>query len=130
MSVLRAAAHWSRPPSAFLGGEEWGHRDHLLVLAYQRYLDTTCSECGGYVLECRDSANAGVYEVVQDQFCYRKAALEEVTGRKDWESEPGQVLSVQAIDPAVVTRSAVATLTPPDQEQDQANSKPAKDDER
>lgn len=82
------------------------------------------------MFECRDSANAGVYEVVQDQFCYRKAALEEVTGRKDWESDPGQVLSVQEIDPAVVTRSAVATLTPPDQEQGQANSEPAKGDER
>ena len=87
-----------------LGGTEWGERDHLLIFAYQRYLDTTCPECGGYVLECRNAANRGVYEVTQDAYCFRKAALEDVTRAEKFEPENGQLFSVRAIDPEIVTR--------------------------
>lgn len=87
-----------------LGGTEWGERDHLLIFAYQRYLDTTCPECGGYVLECRNPANRGVYEVTQDAYCFRKAALEDVTRAEKFEPENGQLFSVRAIDPEIVTR--------------------------
>ena len=87
-----------------LGGKEWGDRDHLLIFAYQLYLDTTCPECGGYVLECRNPANRGVYEVAQDAYCYRKAALEDVTRAEKFEPENGQLLSVCEIDPGIVAR--------------------------
>jgi hypothetical protein len=99
--------NWSRPPSSFFGGKEWGERDHLLLLAYQRYLDTTCPECGGYVLECRDPDNRGVYEVALDAFCYRKQALEDVTRAEKFEAEHGQLFSVRPIDESIVKRPAL-----------------------
>lgn len=82
------------------------------------------------MLECRDPANAGVYEVVQDRVCYRKQALEEVTGAKDWKPEPGQVLTVEEIDESVVTRSVAATLRSADEEQDHTDASPAEGDDR
>ena len=110
-----------------LGGKEWGERDHLLIFAYQRYLDTTCPECGGYVLECRNPANRGVYEVTQDAYCFRKAALEDVTRAEKFEPENGQLFSVRAIDPEIVTRSGLVlqrgedTATEADHDQGDAN---------
>lgn len=99
---------FTRPPSAYFGGTEWGQRDHLLVLAYQRYLDTTCPECGGYVVECRNPANKGVYEVLTDSYCYRKEALEDVTHAEKFKAENGQLFSVREIDPSIVSRGGLA----------------------
>ena len=101
---MRACEKWSRPPSALLGGTEWGERDHLLILAYQRYLDTTCSECGGYALECRNPENNGVYTVVDDTYCYRAAELHSVTRAAGFKPDDGQLLYVEEIDADVVTR--------------------------
>lgn len=102
---MRACEKWSRPPSAMLGGTEWGERDHLLVFAYQRYLDTTCPECGGYVVECRNPDNRGVYEVDRSAYCYRKQALEEVTRAEKFDPEHGQLFSVREIDESIVRRA-------------------------
>ena len=101
---MRACEKWSRPPSSLLGGVEWGERDHLLILAYQRYLDTTCAECGGYALECRNPENNGVYTVNTDAYCYRTAELHSVTRADGYTPEDGQLLRVEEIDADVVTR--------------------------
>lgn len=45
-----------------------------------------------------------MYEVTQDAYCFRKAALDEVTRSEKFEPENGQLLSVRAIDPEIVTR--------------------------
>jgi hypothetical protein len=90
-----------------LGGTEWGERDHLLIFAYQRYLDTLCPECGGYVVECRNPANRGVYEVDQSGYCYRKQALEDVTRAEKFEAEHGQLFSVRPIDESIVHRGGL-----------------------
>lgn len=92
--------------------------DHLLILAYQRYLDLTCNECGGFVLECRNAQHKGVYEVDQTVTCYRKQALEDVTKAKDYKPENGQVLSVRAIDESLIRESGL-TYDP-----DQQNGSP------
>lgn len=90
-----------------LGGVEWGQRDHLLIFAYQRYLDTLCPECGGYVVECRNPDNRGVYEVDQSGYCYRKMALEDVTRAEKFKPEHGQLFSVREIDAGIVARSGL-----------------------
>ena len=88
-----------------VGGTEWGERDHLLIFAYQRYLDTICPECGGYMLECRNPANQGVYEVNTDLYCYRKEALEDTTRAEKFKAENGQVFNVKEIDASLVSRA-------------------------
>lgn len=90
-----------------VGGTEWGEMDHLLILAYQRYLDLTCTECGGFVLECRNAEHKGVYEVDQTITCYRKQALDDVTKAKDYKPENGQVLSVRPIDDSLIKESGL-----------------------
>lgn len=79
-------------------------------MAYQRYLDTTCSECGGYVLECRNPDNNGVYTVNQDAYCYRTAELHSVTRADNFKAEDGQLLRVEEIDADVVTRPPLSLL--------------------
>ena len=108
------------------GGEEWGERDHLLIFAYQRFQDTTCPECGGYVLECRDEKNRGVYTVASGT-CFRKAEVDEATGRDGYKAEPGEVLRIEEIDADIVTRPALSlfeggegALTEPDEGEQQA----------
>lgn len=90
-----------------LGGTEWGVRDHLLIFAYQRYLDTTCPECGGYVIECRNPENKGVYEVTTDAYCYRKEALEDTTRAEKFKPENGQLFRVREIDESIVKRGGL-----------------------
>lgn len=77
----------------------------MLLLSYQKYVDTTCPECGGYVIECRNPANKGVYEVSTDVYCYRKQALEDTTRAEKFKAENGQLFSVHAIDESIVTRA-------------------------
>jgi hypothetical protein len=95
-----------------VGGSEWGERDHLLIFAYQRYLDTICPECGGYVVECRNPDNKGVYEVLTDSYCYRKEALEDVTRAEKFKAENGQLFSVREIDPDIITRAELSIAVP------------------
>lgn len=77
--------------------------DHTLIYAYQRYVDTTCHECGGYTLECRDPANRNVYVASTDIYCHRKAAIDEVTKAENFKPESGQLLSVAPVDEDLVT---------------------------
>lgn len=93
------------------------------MLAYQRYVDTTCAECGGYVLECRNPANRGVYEVDTGTYCYRKQALEDVTRAEKFEAEHGQLFSVRPIDESVVSRPTLTLHSGKD-----ANAEPGGDE--
>lgn len=82
---------------------EWGWLDSLLIYAYQRFVDTTCSECGGYVFECRDPDNQHKYVVDTNGACYRKEALDDVTRAKDYKPKNGQVLRVAPIDDDLIS---------------------------
>lgn len=79
----------------------------MLEYAYTLYLDGTCDVCGGSRFECRNEANAGLYEV-QDTTCYRQAAVEEHTGQKDFKPDPGQRFYATEIDDELVTRRSFA----------------------
>lgn len=78
-------------------------KDRLLEFAYTLYLDSLCDVCGGNRFECRNEANAGLYEV-QDTICQRQAAVEEHTGQKNFKPEPGQRFYAVEIDDELVTR--------------------------
>ena len=82
----------------------------MLEFAYTLYLDSTCDVCGGNRFECRDEANAGLYEV-QETTCHRAAAIEEHTGQKGFKPEPGQRFYATAIDDELVTRRPL-TVSP------------------
>lgn len=112
---MRASEKFGRPPSAFLGGKEWGYRDHLLAFAYQLYLDTKCGECGGSVFECRNPDNAGVFEAL-DVTCHRKAAVDDRTGQQGFKPEPGQMFYAAPIDEDLVSGSGVTLATLSDDE--------------
>ena len=59
--------------------------------------------CGGNRFECRNDANAGLYEVAES-VCHRQAAVEEHTGRPGFKAEPGQRFYATEIDDELVTR--------------------------
>lgn len=82
------------------------------------------------MLECRDPANAGVYEVRQDLWCYRKQALDELTGKDGWKAEPGQVLTVGEIDESVVTRPTLARFAATEHDERGTDASPAEQDHR
>jgi hypothetical protein len=84
---------------------EW--KDRLLELAYTLYVEGLC-ECGRPKFECRNEANAGLYEVA-DVTCYAAAAVEEHTGQEKFKPEPGQRFYAVEIDEELVTRR---TFTP------------------
>ena len=75
----------------------------MLEYAYTLYLDSICETCGGNRYECRNEANAGLYEA-QDTTCYRQAAVEEHTGQKGFKPEPGQRFHAVEIDDELITR--------------------------
>ena len=107
---MKASALFGRAPSSFLGGREWGQRDHLLVYAYQLYLELVCPVCGGSVLVCRNEANAGLFEL-QESTCHRRVPVDEKTRQKDFKAEPGQLLYGAPIDDDLVKGSGL--LYPP-----------------
>jgi hypothetical protein len=78
-------------------------KDRLLEFAYTLYLESICTVCGGNRFECRNEANAGLYEVA-DTVCQRQAAVEEHTGQKDFKPDPGQRFYAVEIDDELVTR--------------------------
>lgn len=78
-------------------------KDRLLEYAYTLYLESICDTCGGNRFECRNEANAGLYEV-QDTTCYRQAAVEEHTGQKGFKPDPGQRFYATEIDEELVAR--------------------------
>jgi len=78
-------------------------KDRLLEFAYTLYLDSVCDVCGGNRFECRNEANAGLYEVAETT-CQRQAAVEEHTGRQGFKPEPGQRFYSTEIDEDLVVR--------------------------
>ncbi|ERI39190.1 hypothetical protein M707_02755 [Arthrobacter sp. AK-YN10] len=82
----------------------------MLEFAYTLYLDSTCDVCGGNRFECRNEANAGLYEVAETT-CQRQAAVEEHTGQKNFKPDPGQRFYATEIDEELITRRPV-TVSP------------------
>jgi hypothetical protein len=78
-----------------------------LEFAYTLYLEGRCDICGGSKFECRNEANAGLYEVA-DTTCHRQAAVEEHTGQQGFKPDPGQRFYATEIDPELVTRRTFA----------------------
>ena len=81
----------------------------MLEFAYTLYLEGLC-DCGRPKAECRNEANAGLYEAA-DVTCYAQAAVEERTGQKDFKPEPGQRFYAEEIDEDLVVRRKFAPLT-------------------
>ena len=81
----------------------------MLEFAYTLYVEGLC-DCGRPKFECRNEANAGLYEVA-DVTCYAQAAVEEHTGQKDFKPDPGQRFYATEIDDELITRRAFAPLT-------------------
>ena len=77
-----------------------------MEFAYTLYVDGLC-DCGRPKLECRNEANAGLYEVA-DVTCYAQAAIEEHTGQKDFKADPGQRFYATEIDEELITRRTFA----------------------
>lgn len=103
---MKAAANFQRPPSAFLGGREWGSRDHLLVFAFQLYEDNKCSSCGRSVLVCRNEDNKGVWEA-EATICTAQAAIQERQSQSGYTPEPGEMLYSRPIDDDLLTGSGI-----------------------
>lgn len=82
-------------------------KDRLLEFAYTLYVEGMC-ECGASKFECRNEANAGLYEVASVT-CQRQAAIEEHTGQPKFKPEPGQRFYATEIDEELVTRRSFAT---------------------
>lgn len=81
-------------------------KDRLLEFAYTLYVEGLC-DCGRPKTECRNEANAGLYEAA-DITCYAQAAIEEHTGQKGFKAEPGQRFYAAEIDEELVTRRTFA----------------------
>jgi hypothetical protein len=60
-------------------------------------------DCGRPKFECRNDANAGLYEVA-DVTCHAQAAVEEHTGQEKFKPEPGQRFYATEIDDELITR--------------------------
>ncbi len=82
-------------------------KDRLLEFAYTLYVEGMCG-CGRPKSECRNEANAGLYEVASVT-CQAQAAIEEHTGQKGFKAEPGQRFYATEIDDELVVRR---TFTP------------------
>jgi hypothetical protein len=83
-------------------------KDRLLEFAYTLYVEGMC-ECGRPKFECRNEANAGLYEVA-DVTCYAQAAVEEHTGQKGFKPDPGQRFYATEIDEELIARRTFAPL--------------------
>lgn len=89
-----------------------------MEFAYTLYVEGMC-ECGRPKFECRNEANAGLYEVA-DITCHATAAVEEHTGQTGFKAEPGQRFYATEIDAELVTRRTFAappSLDAPESEQ-------------
>ena len=92
-----------------------------MEFAYTLYLEGLC-ECGRPKFECRNDANAGLYEVA-DVTCYAQAAVEEHTGQEKFKPEPGQRFYAAEIDEDLITRRAFAPLAQPDKRGDESGER-------
>jgi len=80
-------------------------KDRLLEFAYTLYIEGLC-DCGRPKFECRNEANAGLYEV-DSVTCQAQAAVEEHTGQKDFKPDPGQRFYAREIDEDLITRRSL-----------------------
>lgn len=94
------------------------YKDRLLEFAYTLYVEGLC-DCGRPKWECRNDANAGLYEVA-DITCYAQAAVEEHTGQEKFKADPGQRFYATEIDDELITRRTFAPLTQPDDGDDKS----------
>lgn len=92
-----------------------------MEFAYTLYVEGMC-DCGRPKAECRNDANAGLYEVA-DVTCHAQAAVEEHTGQKDFKPEPGQRFYAVEIDDELVTRRPFAPLTNANERDDEAGER-------
>jgi len=76
-----------------------------LEFAYTLYIEGLC-DCGRPRFECRNEANAGLYEV-DSVTCQAQAAVEEHTGQKGFKPEPGQRFYATEIDEDLITRRSL-----------------------
>jgi len=76
-----------------------------LEFAYTLYIEGLC-DCGRPKFECRNEANAGLYEV-DSVTCQAQAAVEEHTGQKGFKPEPGQRFYATEIDEDLITRRSL-----------------------
>lgn len=79
-----------------------------MEFAYTLYVEGMC-ECGAPKFECRNPANAGLYEV-DSVTCQRQAAIEELTGQEKFKPDPGQRFYATEIDEELITRRTFAPL--------------------
>lgn len=87
IAVLKTAEQWVKPPSHWLGGEEWGDKDRTLTLAYTLYKDGLCA-CGHPIVITHDDEHDGWY-ATKTSVCAACAALDRKRDGDD-KSEPGE----------------------------------------
>lgn len=92
-----------------------------MEFAYTLYVDGLC-ECGRPKWECRNDANAGLYEV-GSATCHAQAAVEEHTGQKGFKPEPGQMFYAVEIDADLVARRSFAPLPDADERDDETGQR-------
>ena len=76
-----------------------------MEFAYTLYIEGLC-DCGRPKFECRNEANAGLYEV-DSVTCQAQAAVEEHTGQKGFKPDPGQRFYATEIDEDLITRRSL-----------------------
>jgi hypothetical protein len=76
-------------------------------------------DCGRPKLECRNEANAGLYEVA-DVTCYAQAAVEEHTGQEKFKADPGQRFYATEIDEELITRRTFTVFSDADNGDDKS----------
>lgn len=103
---MKAASRFQRPPSSYLGGVEWGHRDHLLTFAYELFVDNTCSQCGRSVFVCRNDDNLGLWEA-DTTICAAQAAVDERRNQEKYKPEPGEMMFARPIDEDLIAGSGL-----------------------
>lgn len=58
--------------------------------------------------ECRNKSNRNKYVADLENYCYRQAAVDDVTKRDKWKPANGQLISVQPIDEDLITRTGLS----------------------
>lgn len=90
--ALQAARDWGVAPHILLGGTgPWTDADRIAVMGLALYERELCKECGRHTSICRNPKFSGWFEVEQET-CFAKAAVDRVTGGKNFRPEPGRVM--------------------------------------
>ena len=86
MLALQAARDWGVAPHILLGGTgPWTDADRIAVMGLALYERELCKECGRHTSICRNPK-------LEQETCYAKAAVDRVTGGKNFRPEPGRVM--------------------------------------